>query len=110
MFTALRQNKGDALQPLTSPGNLLTVCASHVVVPIHKGAQRIIAPCPHVQLKEGRGNVVTIRDADELEEVEAGTFRPLDAHYLEVCFLLRDAAREASGGSALTGPIRSSIA
>src|SRR4051812_16884025 len=31
--------------------------------------------------------------SDELAEVEAVTFRPADAHYLDECFLLRDAAR-----------------
>lgn len=32
-------------------------------------------------------------DKNELEAVEARTFVPLDAHHLEACFLLRDAAR-----------------
>ena len=32
-------------------------------------------------------------DKEELEVVEARTFRPLDAHHLQMCFLLRDASR-----------------
>ena len=32
---------------------------------------------------------------DELAEVEVNSFRPADAHYLDECFLLRDAARSA---------------
>jgi hypothetical protein len=32
-------------------------------------------------------------EKEELEAVEARTFRPLDAHHLEMCFLLRDVAR-----------------
>lgn len=31
--------------------------------------------------------------ADEIDEVEAGTFRPLDGQYLESCFLFREVAR-----------------
>jgi hypothetical protein len=34
-----------------------------------------------------------LRDADETEEVDSVTFRPMDAHYLESSFLLRDVAR-----------------
>ena len=30
---------------------------------------------------------------EEMSEVEAGSFQPMDAHYLEACTLLRDAAR-----------------
>src|SRR6516165_4453125 len=30
---------------------------------------------------------------EELEAIEMRTFRPLDAHHLEICFLLRDVAR-----------------
>ncbi len=32
-------------------------------------------------------------DKNELNEVDSGTFTPLDAHYLELAFLLRDAIR-----------------
>src|SRR5262249_15642219 len=32
-------------------------------------------------------------DAAELEEVESVSFRPLDAHHLDLCFLLRDTAQ-----------------
>lgn len=32
-------------------------------------------------------------DKDELDEVNSRSFTPLDAHYLDACFLLRDAAR-----------------
>ncbi|MGE3804303.1 MAG: hypothetical protein AB7K24_06490, partial [Gemmataceae bacterium] len=39
-------------------------------------------------------------DADELAELHSSTFTLLDGHYLEQCFLLRDAAR----GLHVTGP------
>jgi len=32
-------------------------------------------------------------DPDELTEIDSGAFTTLDAHYLDCCFLLRDAAR-----------------
>lgn len=32
-------------------------------------------------------------DADELNEVEAGSFSPLDAHHLEACYQMRETAR-----------------
>ena len=32
-------------------------------------------------------------EKEELEAIEMRTFRPLDAHHLEICFLLRDVAR-----------------
>jgi hypothetical protein len=38
--------------------------------------------------------------AAELAEVERNTFTPLDAHYLEMCYLLRDAARALAVGGA----------
>src|SRR5207237_5994683 len=37
-------------------------------------------------------------DREELAEINSTTFTALDAHYLEACFLLRDAAREVQAG------------
>ncbi|HEV3260344.1 MAG TPA: hypothetical protein VG013_26045 [Gemmataceae bacterium] len=37
-------------------------------------------------------------DAGELTEVNTGTFTSLDAHYLDLCFLMRDAARSLDVG------------
>jgi hypothetical protein len=39
-----------------------------------------------------QGNLLGL-DEDELPELYAATFTPLDAHHLDLCFLLRDAAR-----------------
>jgi hypothetical protein len=42
-------------------------------------------------------------DEDELREVEANRFSPLDAHYLDFCFQLRDAARSLRQGERAGG-------
>jgi hypothetical protein len=42
-------------------------------------------------------------DEDELREVEAARFSPLDAHYLDFCFLLRDAVRSLRQGERAGG-------
>lgn len=50
---------------------------------------------PHFQLpseeREQLPKMLGLTD-DELEEIEAASFRPMDVHHLEACYLLRDAA------------------
>ncbi|HXG09025.1 MAG TPA: hypothetical protein VNK04_04485 [Gemmataceae bacterium] len=45
-------------------------------------------------------------DADELTEVSSGSFTPLDAHHLDLCFLLRDALRGLQGEEGTARPAR----
>ena len=45
----------------------LLAFAAHVVIPIHKGALRVVTPSPDVQLEEGVGYAKPVGSANELE-------------------------------------------
>ena len=52
----------------TSPGSLL-MGASHVVVPVHERALRVIPPRPDVKLVQRIRNGVPVRAVDEQEDL-----------------------------------------